>query len=424
MIKEGIHFLWAGSVASIPSNWERDTNLDGVYIKGTSGEASVTPIGSNSHSHTSPNHTHTMFGHSHSGNTSSDGAYETAGGSYQAARNNHYHNWSSNTTSGGSLVGSLTYSSVDFQPSNYKYIFIRPKYAQVDFANGMVALWGSSTVPSGFTFCDGTGGTTDLRNKFVKGALAGADGSNGSETGSHIHSVTHSHGTITHTHTGTSGNDSDIDPNKKRDLTAGGGPCVPTHTHTINLYANSAESSGAYSGNSPSKSTEPTYRKLVPIQNTSGGPSQVVNMIGIWVGTLATIPRGWHICDGTNGTTNMSGYYCKTVNTVSEVGNIGGESSHSHSASNSHTHGATSSHTHNGIALNQSESGTTKADSSGVSKGHSHNIQNGVGGSSSSNTSSWNSTTILSNPTDNELYRVEINFIQLIFTKGGLIQAV
>ncbi len=424
MIKAGIHFLWPGSVDSIPSDWERNTDLDGVYIKGTSGEASVTPTGSNSHSHTSPSHTHTMINHTHSGDTSSDGDYETAGGSYQAARNNHHHSWSSNTTIGGSLTGSVTYASVDFQPANYKYIFIKPKKAQVNFANGMVALWGSSTVPSGFTFCDGTGGTTDLRDKFIKGALAGADGGAGTETGSHIHSLNHSHGAVTHTHTGITGNDSDIDSSKKKDLTAGGGPCNSTHTHIVNLYANSAESSSTYTGNSPSKSTEPLHRKLVPIQNTSGGANQVVGMIGLWVGALANIPRGWHICDGTKGTIDMGGYYCKTVNNLSDVNTIGGETSHSHAASNSHTHNATGSHTHDGIALWVSESGTTKADSTGVSKGHSHNIQNGVGGSCSSATSSWNSTTIKSDPAKNELYRVEINFIQLIFAKGGLIQGV
>jgi len=31
-------------------------------------------------------------------------------------------------------------------------------------------------------------------------------------------------------------------------------------------------------------------------------------VIVLWTGTIASIPSGWHLCDGTNGTVDMSDY--------------------------------------------------------------------------------------------------------------------
>lgn len=37
-------------------------------------------------------------------------------------------------------------------------------------ASGIIIMWSGTTLPSGWTLCDGTNGTPDLRNKFVIGA--------------------------------------------------------------------------------------------------------------------------------------------------------------------------------------------------------------------------------------------------------------
>lgn len=57
---------------------------------------------------------------------------------------------------------------------------------------GMIMLWNGSvdTIPSGWTLCDGTMGTPDLRNKFV--VAAGDTYAVGAEGGA----TTHSHGIV------------------------------------------------------------------------------------------------------------------------------------------------------------------------------------------------------------------------------------
>ncbi len=55
--------------------------------------------------------------------------------------------------------------------------------------------------------------------------------------------------------------------------------------------------------------------------------------IMMWSGVLANIPAGWALCDGTNGTPNLSGKfivgYDETDGNFDTIGNTGGEKSHS-----------------------------------------------------------------------------------------------
>jgi len=60
-----------------------------------------------------------------------------------------------------------------------------------------------------------------------------------------------------------------------------------------------------------------------------------------FVNTLAAIPDGWQIADGSNGTPNLIGRYFKAAATA---GGTGGAANHSHTV-NSHTH-SMQSHTH------------------------------------------------------------------------------
>ena len=53
------------------------------------------------------------------------------------------------------------------------------------FASGMIIMWSGllSNVPAGWSVCDGTNGTPDLRSKFVRGA----SGEMGAQGGSSVH---------------------------------------------------------------------------------------------------------------------------------------------------------------------------------------------------------------------------------------------
>jgi hypothetical protein len=421
MIAQGIIFIWAGTIATIPSGWQRVTTLDGRHIKATS--AGVNPNvtgGSNTHSHTTPAHNHTMVNHTHSGQSTRDSDFETHGGAdHNVARDSHYHDYTSDATQGGSLSDAITYASTNHEPPYYSPVFIEPISPQVSFSNGIIALWSSTTAPSGFTFCDGGGGTPDLRNKYLKGAATGADAGATGGSLTHGHTLDHTHSGVTHTHTGTSGWDSD-QSERQKDTWAGGGPACDHHTHTFTLNANSAEGSSAYSGSMTSGTVEPSYKKLAPVKNTSGGARQVIGMIGLWLGSLSSIPRGWFLCDGSRGTPDMRGYFLKCANTLAEVGTIGGANTHTHDSSNSHTHSATGSHTHpSGSFSEMAATGTTVGSPDGVARSHSHTMS-----TCGNNTSSWNSATLMAYSSSNEPAFTTVAFIMYGFSKVGASQII
>jgi hypothetical protein len=63
-------------------------------------------------------------------------------------------------------------------------------------------------------------------------------------------------------------------------------------------------------------------------------------MIGMWLGTLASIPSNYELTS-----TDMKGRHLKLTATTSEIGNTGGSNTHTH-ASQNHTHTASGTHTH------------------------------------------------------------------------------
>jgi hypothetical protein len=72
-------------------------------------------------------------------------------------------------------------------------------------------------------------------------------------------------------------------------------------------------------------------------------------LISKWSGTIATIPSGWYLCNGQNGTPDLRKKFIYGASTDAEIGTTGGSAdavvvSHSHSASSdsqgSHAHGA------------------------------------------------------------------------------------
>ena len=51
--------------------------------------------------------------------------------------------------------------------------------------------------------------------------------------------------------------------------------------------------------------------------------------ITFWTGTIATIPRGWTVCDGNNGTPNLLDRFVRCVpNDTTDPGTLGGSNTH------------------------------------------------------------------------------------------------
>lgn len=78
---------------------------------------------------------------------------------------------------------------------------------QIDIPSGLICMWSGSIsgIPSGWYLCDGSNGTPDLRDRFIKGAGSGvgAGAMGGSSNHSHANHANLSHANHSHdSHTG------------------------------------------------------------------------------------------------------------------------------------------------------------------------------------------------------------------------------
>lgn len=102
--------------------------------------------------------------------------------------------------------------------------------------------------------------------------------------------------------------------------------------------------------------------------------ASMVGKIVLWSGTIVSIPSGWHLCDGTNGTPNLVNVFVLGAGTGVSVGASGGTTSvntgaagdHAHNGNTgivslttaqipSHTHAVSvgdPTHTHNALLIN------------------------------------------------------------------------
>jgi hypothetical protein len=334
----GVIFIWTGTNASIPAGWTRETTLDGKFPKGTSALTNPNVTGGNStHTHTSAGHTHTMDNHTHTitiaacnPNGNSDN-----GGSVMAANQHTHAPFTSGAVTSASIsTESATYSAVSNNPPYYEVIFIKPSTPAgglPDQAIGFsddTGFTNNTGKYNGYYQCDGNNSTPNLTGKYLRGASTGANagGTGGSTTNvhelTHTHTVSHAHATVTSPASGGIGA-----------RTSGGG-WIQNHTHDVGLNA----STTAPTTNptlTTSETVEPSHKIINTIQNRSGTAYTPVGIIGMWLGTLSTIPSNFELV------TSMADYYPK-INT-SSLGTTGGSNTHTH-ASQSHSH--TVSHTH------------------------------------------------------------------------------
>jgi hypothetical protein len=96
--------------------------------------------------------------------------------------------------------------------------------------------------------------------------------------------------------------------------------------------------------------TGTTWENLLSSGWTLGMP---VGVICIWTGTLLSIPTGWKLCDGTNGTPDLRSMFVCGASAGAEPGGTAGVASHSHTVSAPHTH--TTDHAHGTTGNNNSQ---------------------------------------------------------------------
>lgn len=403
---------WLGLHASIPAGFSRETSLDSKFPKAWGVEAQNITGGADTHTHTSPAHTHTMVSHTHTYSLPQVGGTEdhdsnAAGG--LLSDEVHSHTGTSGAVSGGTLSDGFTTGSGSSLPPYYPVIFIKATtYVNIP-SNGLVYR-GDSTEPTGFKLADGNNSTTNLVDKYLRGAATGANSGTPAGGLTHTHTYDHGHTAVNHSHSGAASGGAN-NPQANGTVTGGNG-ALGSHTHVVTLD-NSSTSVNSATGNFTSGDVEPAYKSLRINQNVSGGSRPVaIGDIVMTLGDPNNLPRGFVLCNGSNGTEDMRDKFVKVKTSVA----TGGANTHVHTGVASHTHTATASHTHTGSSGGVSNSQQTGAGGHTVSRSdHTHSVT-----SISSVTPTWNSQTIDASSADNQpAYRTVVYMMLFSNTAGG-----
>lgn len=383
-IASGVLLPWLGTHAGVPSGFTRKTDLDDRYPLGS--PASTNPNvtgGSATHTHSTTGHTHTVGSHSH-GSVTSAGPSSTVAvdtGASATASSSHTHSIPASGSTTATLNSeSPTTAAGSSLPSSYEVIWIESDGSTAGVPNNGWALWATDPQPASWTVESGPSG------KYLKGAPA-ATNAGSSVGGTHVHAgSSHDHAFSTHTHSGgTSGSGSGS-------INRGGSGATVSdaaHTHAVSVATAADARSGAQtSGNSGSGSTNPASYKLAVIKNTTGAAALPTGTIGAWLGTLASIPANWILCDGTSGTPDLRDrMIVGAASDLSDIGDTTAGGNHSHSAPTAHSHNA--AHTHQS-SLTNPPSATVDRGASGTNVArstHGHNATtNGSAGGTSGTT--------------------------------------
>lgn len=62
----------------------------------------------------------------------------------------------------------------------------------------------------------------------------------------------------------------------------------------------------------------------IPSGAPSGGESLPIGSVIMWAGTLETIPTGWHLCNGEDGTIDLRGMFALGAGGAYNLGDSGG----------------------------------------------------------------------------------------------------
>jgi microcystin-dependent protein len=129
------------------------------------------------------------------------------------------------------------------------------------------------------------------------------------------------------------------------------------------------------------KTTFPNLNAPVTATPAQLNSSVPTGFIGMWSGSIATIPAGWGICDGSSGRPDLRDRFIVGAGSTYSIGNTGGANAVTLIEANlpAHTHSFSGTGSSNEVDLSHSHdfSGTTVAE--GI---HNHNLQKYPSGSS------------------------------------------
>lgn len=350
-IPAGIIFPWPSTVGTIPAGWSRVVALDSQFLRGATVAGAAG--GNATHTHTVTDHTHVNNAHTH---TISLGGLIGAclthpwgpGSSPRADVPNcvaHIHNvYSISTAAPLNLNAAVTLNVAASDPPNWVVIWIESDGTGL-LAPNILSLWSKEVLPASWSW------PASGKGAFLKGA---APAGNGGAVAAAAHSHTgtgHTHVQNPHRHSGTvspqtviTGNIWDPTPNTTVPQ--------PTHSHTSFFTKYTTVINQNATVTTVVATTDPPHVELTILQNsTAGNLALRPGMIAVWTGPAATIPTGWVLCDGENGTLDLTGdILIKGTAVLANVGNAGGNTVHGHIAI-AHTH-VQNGHDHDGPPSN------------------------------------------------------------------------
>ena len=352
--------LWSGPLNTIPAGWKLcdgttgTINTTGLFVYSTaSAESPGATGGSTSHNHsyaTVPLHDHgvtstTSTPHSH--NIAKPTANRNVwiipivGPALRTVTINtgadsalHNHGGYSTYTGGTDLYMS---EEENFIPPYYEMAFIEKETNDPNIPIGLIVMWAGNidSIPAGWELCNGSNGTPDLREKFIRGAPLGEDpGTLGghlthnhtyTEIPTHRHSIatdgaSHSHGNVPSTVAATI---TLLNPNVYSSAAGFTDWEDVPHIHDIPAV-------GVENCTTQDADNLPPYFKVAFIMNTVVSNELPLGAISMWGDSIANIPSGWNQCNGTNNTPDMLNRFLRGVATGEQPGIVGGTVVHRH----------------------------------------------------------------------------------------------
>jgi hypothetical protein len=315
---------WAGSAASIPVGWVRETRLDSMYVVGAATSADADPTtsrGNASHIHTSPAHAPIQDAHTHNFFTIAiaGNVRPLTGGSplYTSARNLHDH---TGTSSAATAVNDSVTITVDATANDLAYtsvIWIKSTGIDATFPVGCVAFWMDDAIPVNWS--------RTLGGKYLKGASAAADGGSSGGSNTHTHtSPAHTHTIQDHQHVAAASSGPDFTSDFRASATTVS-ITDTNHYHNVSLDFGSGATNQSTTTTISTSNHEPPY--IVVNAITAIAPDLPIGIVALWLGANASIPSGW------SRVTALDGKWIKAASANGQVTTTGGATAHTHTAS-------------------------------------------------------------------------------------------
>jgi hypothetical protein len=344
-VPDGIGFWWVGTNSQVSSlsGWDRVTDFDDRFVKGTANVTDPNATGgSSTHIHATSSHTHTEAAHTHTGTFAAspltEDGQDPGAGSGVWAIGLHTHAFTTGSVAGPTSGGNAnTWTAVSSNPDNYRAIYIESDGTADGFPDDVVCYYDNASAPTGWTQHAASVG------RFFYGATGSGNGGGTAGDSDHTHTPgAHTHTAGNHDHpngtsaagTGNSGAEN-----------YGFDGILSSHTHSTSMASSGSSTSGSVSGGT-SSSTDgaPPYHKLLAIQNTSSASVWLEGAIAMWRGTLANIPDDWLLCDGGDQPDLRGKFILNDASGGGDHGATGGNVGHNHTTA-SHTHSSSHSHT-------------------------------------------------------------------------------